>query len=153
MHPAPIVMADQTWKKNPRNVILILLAPSVWSALPIGVGDIGAPILTSANSLVRLAYFHTNHLLTGLYKTEMEIRWRKDKTIKKQTDINRHGPKPSSNSSQPPNPPPFSLLTTFKGTIPITFLFKIWFLLVKNFIRMNLSATYYSIKYIWYVRI
>ncbi len=45
----------------------------------------------------------------------MEIRWRKDDNkIKKQTDINRHGPKPSSNSSQPPNPPPFSLSTTFK---------------------------------------
>ena len=31
-----------------------------------------------------------------------------------QTDIDRHGSKPSSNSSQPPNPPPFSLPTTFK---------------------------------------
>ncbi len=45
----------------------------------------------------------------------MDIRWRKeDKKVKKQTDIDRHGPKPSSNSSQPPNPPPFSLPTTFK---------------------------------------
>ncbi len=37
-------------------------------------------------------------------------------TTKKQTDIHRHGPKPSSNSSQPPNPPPFSLSTSFKDT-------------------------------------
>ncbi len=57
---------------------------------------------------MRLAYFHTNHLLTGLYKTETEIRWKKDDIkIKKQTDIHGHGPKPSSNSSQPPNPLPF----------------------------------------------
>jgi hypothetical protein len=47
---------------------------------------------------------------------ETEIRWRKDDNkIKNQTDIDRHGPKPSSNSSQPPNPPPFSLHTTFKN--------------------------------------
>jgi hypothetical protein len=76
--------------------------------------NIGVLIFTSANSSVRLTYFHTNHILTGLYKTETEIRWRKDDNkIKKQTDIDRHGPKPSSNSSQPPNPPPFSLSTTF----------------------------------------
>jgi hypothetical protein len=68
---------------------------------------------TSVNSSVRLAYFQTNRLLTGLYKTE--IRWRKDDNrIKKKTDIDRHGLKPSSNSSQPPNPTPFSLPTTFK---------------------------------------
>jgi hypothetical protein len=34
-------------KKNPGNIIWILLAHSVWSALPIGGGDIGAPISTS----------------------------------------------------------------------------------------------------------
>ncbi len=63
---------------------------------------------------VRLAYFHTNCLLIELYKQEMEIRCRKkDNKVKKETDIDRHGPKPSSNSSQPPNPPPFSLPTTF----------------------------------------
>jgi hypothetical protein len=49
--------------------------------------DIGAPIFTSANSSVRLAYFHSNRLLTDLYKKETEIRWRKDDNkIKKQTD-------------------------------------------------------------------
>jgi hypothetical protein len=64
---------------------------------------------------VRLAYFQANRLLTGLDKTETEIRWRKDDNkIKKRTDIDRHDLKPSSNSRQPPNPPPFSLLTTFK---------------------------------------
>jgi hypothetical protein len=48
---------------------------------------------------------------------ETEIRWKNDDNkIKKQTDIDRHGPKPSSNSSHPPNPPPFSLSTTFKGS-------------------------------------
>ncbi len=66
------------------------------------------------NSSVRLAYFHTNRLLTGLYKTETEIRWSKDdKKNKKQTDIDRHSPKPSSNSSLPPNPPLFSLPPSF----------------------------------------
>ncbi len=80
-------------------------------------GNIGTPIFTSANSSVRLAYFHTNNLLTGLYKTETEICWRKyNNKIKKQTDIVRHGPKPSLNSSQTPNPPPFSLSTIFKGS-------------------------------------
>jgi len=60
-----------------------------------------------------LAYFHTNRLLIELYKQEMEIRCRKeDNKVKKQTDIDRHGPKPSSNSSQPPDPPYFSLPTT-----------------------------------------
>ncbi len=73
------------------------------------------PTFTSVNSSVRPAYFHTNRFLTGLYKTETEIRSRKDDNeIKMQTDIDRHGPKPSSNSSQPPNFPPFSLPTTFK---------------------------------------
>jgi hypothetical protein len=61
--------------------------------------DIGAPIFTSAYSLVRLAYFHANRLLTGLYKTEKEIRWRKDDgNIKKQTDNDRHGLKPGISS-------------------------------------------------------
>jgi hypothetical protein len=36
---------------------------------------------------------HSNCLLTRLYKTETELRWRKDDNIKKQTDIDRHGPK------------------------------------------------------------
>jgi hypothetical protein len=98
MHPAPIGVADRAQKK--------LLAHCVWSALPIGEGDIVAPIYwrtdapcigryhTEAtsptllaldnvnftlpnggpNSLVRLAYFHANCLLTGLYKRETEIR-------------------------------------------------------------------------------
>jgi hypothetical protein len=49
---------------------------------------------------------HANCLLTRLYKTETEIRGRKDDdNIQKQTDIDRHGPKPSSISSQPPDPP------------------------------------------------
>jgi hypothetical protein len=47
-------------------------------------GDIGAPIFTSTNSSVRLAYFHTNRLLFGLYKHETEILRRKDEgNIKK----------------------------------------------------------------------
>jgi hypothetical protein len=64
---------------------------------------------------VRLAYFHTNRLLTELYKQETEIRCRKDDgNIKKLTDIDRHGPVPYSNNSLLPDPPPFSLPTTFK---------------------------------------
>jgi hypothetical protein len=72
----------------------------------------GAP-----NSSVRLAYIHTNRLLIELNKQETEIRCTKDDgNIKKYTDINRHGPVPYSNSSLLPDPPPFSLPTTFKGT-------------------------------------
>ncbi len=72
-------------------------------------GDIGAPLFTWANSSVRLAFIHTNRLLTGLYKTETEIRLRKDDNkIKKQTDIDRHGPKPSSITvASFPTPLPF----------------------------------------------
>ncbi len=47
---------------------------------------------------------------------ETEIRWRKaNNKNKQQTDIDRHSPKPSSNSSQPPNTntPPFQLPTAF----------------------------------------
>ncbi len=73
------------------------------------ISPIGGP-----NISVRLAYFHPNRLLTGLYKQEMEILWKKDDgNIKKQTDIDRHSPEPSLNSSQPPDPPHFSLPTTF----------------------------------------
>ncbi len=78
-------------------------------------GDIGAPISTSVNSSVRLTYFHTNLLLIELYKQETEIRLRKnDGYIKKQTDIDRHSPVSPSTSSQPLDPPNFSLPTTFK---------------------------------------
>ncbi len=45
--------------------------------------DIGAPIFTSANRYVRLAYFHADHLLTGLCKTETEIVEEKTKTTEK----------------------------------------------------------------------
>ncbi len=70
---------------------------------------------------VRLAYFHSNLLLTGLYEQEMEILWRKDNgNIKKQRDIDRHGPEPSLNSSQPPDPPYFSSPTTFKHRCDIS---------------------------------
>jgi hypothetical protein len=67
------------------------------------------------NISVRLAYFHPNRLLTGLYTQETEILLRKNNgNIKKQTEIDRHSPAPSLNSSQPPDLPHFSLLTTFK---------------------------------------
>jgi hypothetical protein len=69
---------------------------------------------------VRLTYFHANRLLTELYKQETEISLRKDDgNIKKKTDIDRHGPKASSHSSQPPEPLHFSLTTTFKFNIKI----------------------------------
>jgi hypothetical protein len=63
-------------------------APNTIILLNNSRGDIGAPIFTSANSLLRLAYFHTNRLLAGLYKTETEIRWRKDDNkVKKQQTL------------------------------------------------------------------
>jgi hypothetical protein len=55
------------------NTSSLKIAAAYWSALPISEGDIGAPIFTSAKSLVLLAYFHTNSLVTGLNKTEKEI--------------------------------------------------------------------------------
>ncbi len=70
---------------------------------------------------MRLAYFQANNLSTGLYQTETEIRWRKDDNkIKKQTDINRHGPKlyVSSNTSQLSDPPHFSLVNTSQLSDP-----------------------------------
>jgi hypothetical protein len=68
---------------------------------------------------MRLAYFQTNRLYTGLYKTEPEIRWRKDDNkIKEQTDIDRHGPKPSSNSRQSPNPPSLFITHYLSGDQP-----------------------------------
>jgi hypothetical protein len=64
---------------------------------------------------VRLTYFHANRLFFGLYKQETEKHRRKDDAnIKKQTDIDRHGLKPSSNTSQLIDPPHFSVVTTFK---------------------------------------
>ncbi len=64
---------------------------------------------------MRLAYFHTNCLLIELWQQETEIRCRKHYVpIKKQTDIDHHGPVPYSISSQTPDPPHFSLPTTFK---------------------------------------
>ncbi len=74
--------------------------------------DISAPISTSVNSSVRLTYFHTNRLLNELYKQETEIRWRKT-----QTDIDRHSPVSPATSSQPLDPPNFSLPTTFKKCV------------------------------------
>jgi hypothetical protein len=79
MHPAPIGVAVRTGKKNSakQNVNIIgaqcLVSIAYWRR-----GDIGAPIFTSTNSSVRLAYFHTNRLLFGLYKQETEILRRKD---------------------------------------------------------------------------
>jgi len=67
---------------------------------------------------VRLTYFHDNRLLTGLYKQETEIHRRKDEhCIKKQTNIDRHGTATISTSSQPLDPPHFSLPTTFNCAI------------------------------------
>ncbi len=60
---------------------------------------------------VHLVYFEANRILTGLYKRETEIRLREDDKIKKQTDIDRHGPKASW-------PPSFLLPTTFKENPP-----------------------------------
>jgi hypothetical protein len=86
-------MADRTQKKIRETV----LAHHAWSGLPIGGGGhrcanilahryIGAPIhpapvvlgpcsITNGrpNISVRLTYFHSNRLLTGLYKQETEI--------------------------------------------------------------------------------
>jgi hypothetical protein len=46
-------------------------------------------------------------------------------TLIKQTDIDRHGPKASSNSSQPPDPPRFSLPTTFKKKFTAYYFLKV----------------------------
>jgi hypothetical protein len=67
-----------------------------------------------------LTYLQANRLLFGLYKQETEIHRRKDDVnIKKQTDINHHGLKPSLKTSQLTDPPQFSLVTIFKETINV----------------------------------
>ncbi len=112
------------------------------------------------NISVRLAYFHPNRLLTGLYKQETEILWRKDDgNIKKQTDIDRHGPEPSLNSSQPPDPPHFPLPTTFKtaksyASVPLCDWFLFWMTGSQNYVRnmrtrstaqINKSASWFCV--------
>ncbi len=128
MYPASIEMADWRQKKSSKHNLNRNWRTVSGQHCLLAERDIGAPIFTLANSLVRLAYFHTNRLLTGLYKTETEIRWRKDDNkIKKQTDIDRHGPKPSSNGSQPPNPP-FIFINHYslKSAIFQVYLYKLW---------------------------
>ncbi len=98
MHPAPIVMADRTGKKNYWRTVSgqpCLLAERDISA-PIYLRTnaprtitIGGPMVShllladrtkevkkrrGPNSSVRLTYFQANHLLTELYKQETEIR-------------------------------------------------------------------------------
>jgi len=85
MHPAPIGVAVRTGKKKSgkQNLNIFgaqcLVSIAYWRrGTLVPEGDIGAPIFTSTNSSVRLAYFHTNRLLFGLYKQETEILRRKD---------------------------------------------------------------------------
>ncbi len=82
MHPVPIVMADWTRKNIRETKVKYYWHPVSGQHCLLGEEDIGAPLLTSSNSSVGLAYFHTNRLLTGLYKMETEIRWRKEKKLK-----------------------------------------------------------------------
>ncbi len=61
-------------------------------------------------------FIPTNRLLNELYKQETGIRWRKDDGyVKKQIVIDHHSLVSPSTSSQPLDPPNFSLPTTFKG--------------------------------------
>ncbi len=105
--------APNTKKKSGKHNLNIIGAHCLVS---IAYWRRGTPISTSVNSPVGLTYFHTNRLLNELYKQETEIRWRKDDVyIKKRTDIDRHSPVSPSTSSQPLDPPNFSLPTTFKN--------------------------------------
>ncbi len=89
IYPAPISNLDQAWCTN--NISRIFFC--VRSAITIGAGGFGAPILYIGGlqgrwlGSVRLAYFHTNHLLIELCKQETEICCRKLRLHKK---INRH---------------------------------------------------------------
>jgi hypothetical protein len=74
MHPAPIGVAVRTEKKIRETLFEYYWRTVSGQHCLLAEGDIGAPIFTSTNSSVRLAYFHTNRLLTGLYRAEMEIR-------------------------------------------------------------------------------
>ncbi len=67
--------------------------------------------------------FSSQSPINWALQTETEILWRKnDSNINKQTDIDRHTPVPSLKSSQPPDPPHFSLPTTFNMKIHFNFL-------------------------------
>jgi hypothetical protein len=74
MHPAPIVMADRTQKKIRKTYLNIIGAQCLASIAYWRRGTSVHQLFTLADSSVCQAYFHTNHLLTGLYKTETEIR-------------------------------------------------------------------------------
>jgi hypothetical protein len=67
---------------------------------------------------VRLAYCLANHLIICLNKAKAEIECiEQGDKIKKQTDIDGHGSRPSSDNCQPPNPLHFSFFTTFKKAL------------------------------------
>jgi hypothetical protein len=78
MHPAPIGVAVRTGKKICETKFEYNWGTVSGQHCLLAEGDIGAPIFTSTISSVRLAYFHNNCLLFGLYKQEAEILRRKD---------------------------------------------------------------------------
>ena len=67
MHPAPIGVAVRTGKKICETKFEYYWRTVSGQHCLLAEGAIGAPIFTSTNSSVRLAYFHTNRLLFGLY--------------------------------------------------------------------------------------
>jgi hypothetical protein len=77
MHPAPIGVADRTGKKSAKHNLNIIGAQCLAS---IAYWRRGTSVRQYLHRLTvrRLTYFHTNRLLTGLYRTKTEIRWRKD---------------------------------------------------------------------------
>ncbi len=106
------------------------------------------------NSSVRLAYFHANCLLTGLYKRETEIRWRKgdDKIKSNQTSITtvRNHPRTVASLLTPlifHYSLPLKLLTVFKLSTPLGILFQSSSLWLEKKLRCTSSLAAFCCRF------
>ncbi len=67
------------------------------------------------NSSVRVSYLLKNCLVFGPYRPETEIyALNENYKFKFQINLDRHGPRPIRTICHLPDPPPFSLFSTFK---------------------------------------
>jgi hypothetical protein len=132
-------------KKNSRDKIRKLLTQQIRTALPIGLA-ISLSITkktkfkTEANNFLRFSYSWGHRLQTVPYLTETEIYTLKSKTTtklnSKQTSIATIRDLYRIYATFP-DPPWFSLQTTFKGLVAKLFSFYIYFSFVKYCILLN----------------
>ncbi len=91
-----------------------------------------------------------NHLLTRLYYPETEICSRKhDDKIKKQRDIDRHGPKPSSNKL-PTSRHPFLFITNYLKSWTTLIAYedtKYFIIILKNVLYVKVLVYMYTLEF------